>query len=182
MRTGKTCIKPPYALQCCLLFIVALYSPRVNGYPPDDMHTAIVSMLPEGDITADVLPGEIMHPPAQYTSRPGSGRVDFSIASDGRFFRFWADGKLTLLESVRIDLEQNRVWIGNHVLPYAGKQIADKQNPQQSRWRIYTWFSESDGRFTLAQHKQTGQTFLHISMWGNGFSALTVPAELSLLF
>lgn len=178
MRIDKTRIKLPITLQCCLLLIVVLKPSQVMVDPPDDVRAAVVSMLPEGDIMADVLFGKLTDSSATGVEIPKEGKVHFSIASDGRFFRFWADGRLPVLEATRIDLARNEVLLQGQQLGYAGAVHTQLDSVLKTGWRGHQWtgvvHQDPDTnagsaiapgkRYTLilGQLDHTGQTFLRL--------------------
>lgn len=152
--------------------------PAQQGESTSRHEPAISSMLPEGDITADILHWKTTGVSAQDRETISSGKVNFSIASDGREYRFWADGKLSLLESITIDRGKNWVKLGDHQLEYAGIASSHDDDGLPNNWRGYRWSAEiathadclsseketPTKRYTvtLGLLRITGQTFLHI--------------------
>lgn len=156
----------------------------------------IASMLPEGEVTADILRSPTAGTPPRDTETIPCGTVDFSIASDGKVFRFWTDGSLSLLDSITIDAGKSWVRLGDHQLEYTGRAVSNDDDGLPNNWRGYRWSAEITERsndsplnsgaptrrytVTLGLLRITGQTFLRIQK--TYLDSVGSDIDLSLLF
>lgn len=139
---------------------------QLNREPIDRIRRDIKTMLPEGEVVAHIMDSVKSDTDKEMVP---SGRLSFSIASDGKEIWFYTYNNSPLpariLDKVSIDLERNIIIMDGKVLDYAGERKNGTENP----WRGHHWsFKEPDDpvlyTFTLAKLEGGGQTFLHIQI------------------
>ena len=176
MQAATGCTVLSNVLARCLLLVLIWYPLAAMVYPDGEVRAAVIGMLPEGDIMASVVSEKMPDTCLAGAWNPVTDEVRFSIASDGRVFRFWADGRIPVLEATRIDLEQNQVLLDGQPLDYIGTVHSPHDSVLHSGWQGHQWTGvvsgDPDGntqgiaipnhRYTLilGRLENTGQTFL----------------------
>ncbi|WP_342327453.1 hypothetical protein [Pedobacter sp. FW305-3-2-15-E-R2A2] len=110
-----------------------------------------------------------------------SGSEVVSILNNNIIISFKSRGRLAILDAVRIDLEKNLVFIGDHELNFTGKSdITNESNGLRSKWKGYNWdlelpknispdqFKDLENlnakfyKLTIGRLEKNGKTFLQI--------------------
>lgn len=113
---------------------------------------------------------------AETTDVISSGNEEITIEKKGEVIEFKAQGKLEVLNHVKIDLKTNTVKVGELDLPFADKdEITTDKNGLKSKWKGYTWsFEDTNGsedpqtlsaviyKVTIGQLEKNGKTLLKI--------------------
>lgn len=110
-----------------------------------------------------------------------SGSEDVEIIKSDSIISFKANGKLKILDAVRINLEKNEIIIGEYTLTYSGPaNIDNDKNGLKSKWKGHNWAYEfpkdlsvdkikdidnliaKNYKFTIGKLEKNGKTFMQI--------------------
>jgi len=149
-------------LHAILLFIGFNAMAQSNSSSAGQLKHAIEAMLPEGEVTADIM--------------EDGGKLSFSIASNGEQIWFYTyaapQPAYSILDKVSIDLTKNTVTIDSVELAYTGEVgHADYEGGLKNNWQGHRWHAEQpvgpcmrSYGLTIGRLERTGQTFLHIQI------------------
>ncbi len=185
-------MKEPILL-AMLLFMGFNARPQLNSSSTGRIKQAIEAMLPEGEIIADVV--EDVHSTVGAEMKV-TGKLSFSIASDGKRIWFYTYGASRpahfILDDISINLESNRVSIDSIDLTYLGEaNVVDREDGFKSdrqihdlRWHGTQAVGPLKRSYSIAIRRlaHTGQTFMQIRIAEITNWKRKSLLELSLLF
>lgn len=131
-----------------------------------------------------------------------TGKEDIEIIKNDSIISFKSNGKLKILETLKIYPDKNEISIGQYTLTYFGKvNVTDSTNAFKSKWKGYSWryeypenieeldvLSDRDKleiklyKFTVGKLKKNGKTFLKIKGQELDKGIVKVKFEIPLIF
>lgn len=132
-----------------------------------------------------------------------SGTEQVTVSNQGGIIRFVAQGKLAILNTIWLDLNQNKAHVKDYVLPFSQTlNITESANAFDSQWTGYMWeFMEPNeldlskidlknpGNLTIVGYKiivgklaKTGQTLVQVKGTEVKDGVRTVGFEMPLFF
>ena len=130
-----------------------------------------------------------------------SGKKDITIINDGNIIQFVANGNISMLNLVKIDLKKNVVFIGEYELPFSRTiNVETEDNPLKSIWKGYAWELETTKNidlgalkdlpnlhikkyeFTIGKLEKTGKTFMSVKCHEVENGVAVINVEIPLIF
>lgn len=147
--------------------------PQLNNSSAGRIKQAIEAMLPEGEIIADVM--EDVYSTAGAEMKV-TGKLNFSIASDGKRVWFYTYGASRpahfILDDISINLESNTVSIDSIDLTYLDEaNVVDREDGLKNDRQVHSlrWLGKQSAgprkrsySTTIRRLEHTGQTFMQI--------------------
>ncbi|WP_353125242.1 hypothetical protein [Parapedobacter pyrenivorans] len=139
--------------------------PQLNNSSAGRIKQAIEAMLPEGEIIADVM--EDVYSTAGAEMKV-TGKLNFSIASDGKRVWFYTYGASRpahfILDDISINLESNTVSIDSIDLTYREDGLKNDRQVHSLRWlgKQSAGPRKRSYSITIRRLEHTGQTFMQI--------------------
>jgi hypothetical protein len=83
-----------------------------------------------------------------------TGKVKIQITNNGKVITFKSQGKLNVLNYVEINIESNKVKIGDYSLNFSEPvEVNDENNALKSKWKGYNWRFEYPANFSNQMNK-----------------------------
>lgn len=130
-----------------------------------------------------------------------SGTEDVTVLKSDKQVEFSSEGKLSILNTVKIDLEKNIVLIGQYKLALTDTiNVQDEANGLKSKWKGYTWRYEEPKdldinslkdisglkaiqyKFTIGRLDKNGKTYMSIKGWEIESGAKKLDFEIPITF